>query len=82
MSGQLEPVNRHDHGMACMLTKFVLKYVIGAGWEFFFHSSAAGQFAEADIAKSLLHMISNDIGQVSWKDGSSLSFIELNNQKQ
>lgn len=25
----------------------------------------AGQFAEADIAKSLLHMISNDIGQVS-----------------
>ena len=31
----------------------------------FFHSSAAGQFAEADIAKSLLHMISNDIGQVS-----------------
>ena len=24
----------------------------------------AGQFAEADIAKSLLHMISNDIGQV------------------
>ena len=26
---------------------------------------AVGQFAEADIAKSLLHMISNDIGQVS-----------------
>ena len=28
-------------------------------------SLLAGQFAEADIAKSLLHMISNDIGQVS-----------------
>ena len=27
-------------------------------------SLLAGQFAEADIAKSLLHMISNDIGQV------------------
>ena len=29
-------------------------------------SLLAGQFAEADIAKSLLHMISNDIGQVRW----------------
>ncbi|XP_068686158.1 4'-phosphopantetheine phosphatase-like isoform X1 [Montipora capricornis] len=30
-----------------------------------FHGNHAGQFAEADVAKSLLHMISNDIGQIA-----------------
>ncbi|XP_015747200.1 PREDICTED: pantothenate kinase 4-like [Acropora digitifera] len=30
-----------------------------------FQPNHAGQFAEADIAKSLLHMISNDIGQIA-----------------
>lgn len=33
---------------------------------FLFSFLAATKFAEADIAKSLLHLICNDIGQVCW----------------
>ena len=66
--------------MVRKLTKFALKCVIGAGWELFFHSSVAGQFAEADIAKSLLHMISNDIGQVSWKTALLWALSSLTNR--
>ena len=38
-----------------MMMSFVLLFFFRIG----------GKFAEADIAKSLLHVISNDIGQVS-----------------